>query len=111
MLKAFMDESGIGNNLACVIGGLVGRKEECDLTQERWENALRNASIGEFHSVEFWNRTGGRLHGDYKHLTIADADNLSRLLTEIVSQRPLMPVAVALPLILFKSLSVDERRW
>jgi hypothetical protein len=111
MFKAFMNESGIENNAACVIGGVVGRKEECDWAQQRWENALKSAHLKEFHSAEFWNRTDGRLHGDYRHLSISDADALARLLTGIVSERPLFPVAVALPTALFKSLSIDERRW
>lgn len=111
MFKAFLDESGMEGNVATVIGGVVGRTEECDLAASCWNDALSVASIKEFHSIEFWNRTNGRMHGQYAHLSIADADLLARRLMEIVCTLPMRPIAVVLSVKAFMSLTEDERRW
>ena len=112
MFKAFLDESGMEENVSIVIGGIVGKKEECDWAAARWSDTLKNAGITEpFHSIEFWNRTDGKMHKPYEHISISDADLLAELLTEIITAQSLHPIAIALGVKMFMHLSEDERRW
>ncbi len=112
MFQAFLDESGMEENVSVVIGGVVGRKEDCDWAAERWNDALRNSGItSPFHSIEFWNRTNGKMHGPYEHLSVTDADLLAGHLTDIVATKPLRPIAVAIGVAAFMGLTEDERRW
>jgi hypothetical protein len=112
MFKGYVDESGMERNRSVVLGGIVGRKEECDLAAKEWVSALYNAGITlPFHSVEFWNRTDGKMHRPYAHLSVSDANLLAHLLTEIITTPPLKPIGVAFGVELFMQLSQDERRW
>lgn len=112
MFEAFLDESGMEKNISVVIAGIVGRNHECDLAAERWSDALQNAGVNKpFHSIEFWNRTGNRMHGPYKHLSISDGDLLATLFTEIVTSLSLRPIGIAVDARAFRGLSEDERRW
>lgn len=112
MFNAFLDESGMEINVSIVIGGIMGTKEECDLAADRWNDALRNAVVKEpFHSIEFWNRSDGRMHGPFAHLSITDANLLAALLTDIIMTPPLRPLAIALGVRAFTHLTEDERRW
>jgi hypothetical protein len=110
MFKCFMDETGLDSqDIACAVAGFVGDEKSCDDTAENWSVTVK--PIGYFHAKDFFKRPEGRMAGIYKGIHPGDADACAFNLIDLLKKSPLVPLGLALNAHIFKSLSLDEKKW
>lgn len=111
MLKAYFDESGIGNEEFCVMAGYCANAETWDKFNKVWNNILADYDIKVFHGIEFWDRQGGEMKSPYVGWSADKAGSFLEALVGAIQNSNIQAVQIAIWNDLFYALTEDERRW
>lgn len=111
MFKAYFDEGGITKlDRAAAFAGFMGGETRCDEMALKWLEIIK--PIGEFHATDFFARgASGCMLGRYSNLSPDTADAIVIKLIDLLYESKLEPIGMAIDAEVFRSLSVDERRW
>jgi hypothetical protein len=113
MVKACMDESGIHDGAhVCVVAGYWGSLKKWKRFEPRWKEIISSVepTLKEFHSVEFWNSTGGR-KGAFAGWSDAKADKFIGDLADCIVDSGIYATSAVLVTEAWKKLNKDERSF
>ena len=112
-LFAVGDESGIQAGAPyCLISGYIGSAKEWLAFGPQWEAVLKDAGVEWFHARQFLGRDNhGRRLGPYAAWTDDEARVFLKKLADVINQRRLNPIGVAVDTGAFNALTQGERRW
>ncbi len=112
MLVAYLDESGVhGDADVCVVAGYFGGVNQWRQFERQWKSILVKFDISGFHAHRFWAKSHGRSVGEYIGWDKARRDRLIRELTSAITSRRIYPVAGAVDVKEWRSLTDDQRKW